>query len=128
MTMYTQRKRPERNPEYNSGEKKVESAGHISAQQQIMNIINAGKRLTEYRKENYDFKPGEKEYDFPIPDRRPNFDMADASEIAENVNERLENQAEAKKLAEKEKADKEDQKNRENEEKVKKFEKNLEKE
>lgn len=108
--MYTQRKRPPRKSEMNTGELKMETAGYIPAKDQIMNIINAGRRLENYRRENYDFEPGQKEYDFPIPDRAPNFDMADASRIAEEVQDSLDLQAESlKQTKDKEAKEKADQ-------------------
>lgn len=65
-------------PEKNSGKSIVESAGYIPAQKRIENMILAGQRLVDSRKEQYDFD-GEVDEDYTDPSRSPNFDMADAS-------------------------------------------------
>ena len=53
-------------PEINSGEKLVETAGYITAQQRIEAILNAGQRLVEFRKEQFDFTGNEFDEDFLI--------------------------------------------------------------
>lgn len=88
---YTKNKRPQKILELNNGKKLVETAGYRTSAQQINELLNAGKRLDEYRKEQYDFQIGEKET--PIdPTRNANFDLADASRIAEETNQRLREQ------------------------------------
>jgi len=75
---------------------KAESAGYIPPKIQIENMILAGKRLDDARKEQYDFGPDDKiDENFVDPTRNPNFDMADASALADQVKENL--QASAKK-------------------------------
>ena len=66
--------------EVNSGIPIVETAGYIPAKIQIENMILAGQRLSDYRREMYDFgydEPDDETFDDPT--RHPNFDMADAS-------------------------------------------------
>ncbi|QXP07942.1 MAG: hypothetical protein [Arizlama microvirus] len=71
----------------------TETAGYVSAKSRIESIIQAGETLLRYRQENYDF--GEK---IPIDDnyfdvtRSKNFDMADASQMAMDVEARLHQQ------------------------------------
>lgn len=67
----------------------TESAGYITAQQRIENIINAGHRLEMYRKEQFDFPNGKIDESFNDPTRSPNFDMADASTLALETDSRL---------------------------------------
>ena len=87
-TKYTHEKSP---GEINLGKNLVEKSGYISAQARIENMILAGQRLVEYRKEMYDFSDG-KDIDesFTDPTRSKNFDMADAFIISENVRNNIE--------------------------------------
>lgn len=84
MDFQTHYKRNPSPPECNSGEKLVEVAGYITAQQRIEAIINAGHRLNEYRKEQFDFQD-ELDEDFEDPTRSKNFDRADATIIEHNI-------------------------------------------
>lgn len=81
-------------PERNSGVKIVETAGYISSQQRIENMILAGQRLTAFRSEQYDF-PDEKSVDdnFYDPTRNRGLDLAEATMIQNQVTSRLEQQA-----------------------------------
>ena len=72
-------------PEINSGEKLVETAGYITAQQRIEAILNAGQRLVDFRKEQFDFTGNELDEDFFDPTRAKNFDRADATIIEQNI-------------------------------------------
>lgn len=64
----------------------VETAGYIPAQKQIENMIAAGRRLQDYRREQFDFNPGEEiDEDFYDPTRNKNFDMADGFQMQENI-------------------------------------------
>lgn len=82
MKFSTKWERPVPKPEENLGESLVESAGYISAQQQIENMMLAGETLNKYRLENYDFTAQMEDDDSYIdPTRSPNFDMADASAL-----------------------------------------------
>lgn len=85
-THYTHKSDP---PEVNSGISPVEKNGYISAQKRIENLILAGQRLIESRKQQFDFIGNEIDEDFYDPTRDPNFDMADASQIALSVDTRL---------------------------------------
>lgn len=89
LIIYGHYKRPKKKPEINSGEIIVEKAGYIPAKQQIMNLINAGKRLLDYRREQYDFSdPKEVDNEFEDPTRKGSFDLADASQITRSIEER----------------------------------------
>lgn len=72
-------------PEKNSGRSPVETAGYIPANQRIENMMLAGQRLSESRKEQYDFPDGEIDESYNDPTRSKNFDLADASQIQNNI-------------------------------------------
>lgn len=87
MKFYTAYVRPEKkNFEFDSGRVLVERTGYIPAKIQIENLILAGQRLADYRREKYDFEPGSKEdFNYHDPTRDPNFDMSDASQITQSL-------------------------------------------
>lgn len=75
-----QKERYKSAPERNSGQRLVEKQGYISAQKRIENLMLAGRRLDIARKEQYDFPDGvidENAYD---PTRRPDYDLAEATQ------------------------------------------------
>lgn len=85
---YTKYKRPEKVLEKGGGQLITEADGYIPAEVQIMEMLSAGYRLGEYRKEKYDF-PTEDDVDesFVDPTRSPGFGPEDASvlqRMAEN--------------------------------------------
>ena len=84
-TKYTHEKSP---GEVNLGKNLVEKAGYIPAQARIENMILAGQRLVEHRKEMYDFSDGQDiDETFSDPTRSKNYDMSDAfimSEVIKN--------------------------------------------
>ena len=88
--------------EKGGGEKLVEAAGYIPAEVQIRTMIDAGMRLSENRKELYDYEGeiddnvdlGQIDYDFT---RSPNVDFADVSQAKLRNDARLKSQAEASK-------------------------------
>lgn len=82
-THYTHTKSP---GETNLGKRLVEKAGYIPAKDRIENMILAGQRLIEHRMSMYDFDSN-KELDesFYDPTRSKNFDMADAFQMQQNV-------------------------------------------
>ena len=84
-TKYTHEKSP---GEVNLGKNLVEKAGYIPAQARIENMILAGQRLVEHRKEMYDFSDGKDiDENFTDPTRSKNYDMSDAfimSEVIKN--------------------------------------------
>lgn len=94
-TVYSQVKRPLPNPEINSGEEIVEKEGYIPAEVQIMDMINAGKRLGEYRKEHYDYAEDEKVPDDAMAVGYGFVDPVDAQLAMKSVTARLEAQAKA---------------------------------
>lgn len=89
MQFQTHYERTRSAPEKNSGICKVDRAGYISSQKRIENLINAGMRLVESRREQYDFPGNEFDPDFEDPTRSKNFDMADASQMDYAVKERM---------------------------------------
>lgn len=79
------------------GELMVETAGYVPADVRIREFIEAGIRLQEYRKEAYDFT-AEEEIDFSEADplRNKGVDIAEVSEMALGLSQRM---AERKKTA-----------------------------
>lgn len=69
--------------EKNSGELLVEQ-DYVSTERQILSMIRAGERLRVYRKETCDLQEGEEEF-LLDPTREPNFDLADATNILNNI-------------------------------------------
>lgn len=75
-------------PDYETGggEKLVDASGYVSAEEQILNMLNAGMRLDESRKEMYDTDEtfGD-DSDFDSvgfdPTRMPGVDPADISQL-----------------------------------------------
>jgi len=99
MSYYTKDKRPEKKLEINNGDAIVETAGYRSAEVQISEMLNAGQRLVDYRKQRYEFGGDEVvPADYQDPTRRPGFDMADASMLDKAVKESLKAKQEAKKV------------------------------
>ena len=101
MTNYV---RPERRKEVGGGPRIVEASGYIPTKIQVENMLLAGQRLNEYRREQYDYSEGDSVPDDVVPDptRSPEFDLADATRIGRAAKERLEASAkEAKEAKEK---------------------------
>jgi len=79
-----------------SDKSKTETSGYIPAQVQIERLIQSGENLRNYRKEQYDFASDAPDDDgVYVPSRVPSFDMADASQLALEVEQRLADQAAA---------------------------------
>jgi len=98
---YTKLIRPEPVYEDIDPYSKVETAGYSSAERQITDMIRAGIRLGEYRREMYDFEDGEKiDDEYFDPTRRRNYDMADASNDLRVVSRRLSDKADKAKNVE----------------------------
>ena len=84
----------ERQYEVLDSKSETEQAGYIPPQIQIENMILAGERLNQTRKEMYDFSsPDEIDEDAYDPTRRGNFDLADASQMAMETEMALRDQA-----------------------------------
>lgn len=101
---------PIQGEEPGGGKRITESAGYIPAEVQIEEMLLAGKRLGEYRKERYDFAEGEEiPDDFIDPTRAPGFDLAEGSQLEMTMKERFKRlKAEmAERKKEKEEAEKE---------------------
>ena len=83
-----------------SGISKVEVAGYIPAKTKIESLIQAGARLIQSRKEQYDYPPGtDVTGDEPMdPTRRPGFDMVDASIMEKALEARIEARIQLEKL------------------------------
>jgi len=79
-------KRIRQGGEKNSGEIITESAGYIPAKIQIENLIDAGMRLIQSRRENFDYGNDDQiSENITDPNRIPNFDMADASALIKGL-------------------------------------------
>lgn len=76
-------------PEVNPGGSNVDRAGYISAHKRIENIMYAGQRLVQSRREMYDFEGDEIDEDFNDPTRSKNYDMADAFQADLAAKERI---------------------------------------
>lgn len=113
----TQTIRPDRDFEENSGERIVETAGYIPPNIQIKNMIDAGVRLEEYRRELYDIGKDEKLNDQNMQvdiTRYGTADMVEADIELNKITERLEEnheklQEEAKQRIEREKKKRSDE-------------------
>ena len=76
-------------PEVIEKETIVEQTGYELVDKKIMNMIYAGQRLKEARKEMYDYE-GDEDIDLPIdPTRKPGLDLAEASQILMETQERI---------------------------------------
>ena len=85
---YGQASLPPKQPEINSGEYLLEEDGYLPLEHQLLRLQAAGQRLRQFRVEAFDFANGEVEDGYEDPTRRPNFDMADASEILADIERR----------------------------------------
>jgi len=94
MQFQTTYARSPHSPEKHNGERIVETAGHMTNKQKIESILDAGKRLVEYRKQQFDFED-EIDENFSDPTRSKNFDMADATILGRDAKNRLEAQKKA---------------------------------
>lgn len=75
--------------EKNSGEVLTEQAGYVPADVKILNMIEAGERLREYRL-GYEFEDENSvPDDYFDPTRDPGFDMADASAMSAETLQRM---------------------------------------
>lgn len=84
----------ERKYEVLDSKSETEQAGYIPPQIQIENMILAGERLNQTRKEMYDFSSADEiDEDAFDPTRRGNFDLADASQMAMETEMSLREQA-----------------------------------
>lgn len=99
MRFNTQYDRVRQPAETNSGITLVERAGYISAQVRIENLMLAGQRLVQARKEMYDFPDGKIDFDFNDPTRRKNYDLADGFQDGLKVEAKLKAQREAVKAS-----------------------------
>ena len=94
MDFFGKYKRPKLDEGKMDSVSKTESAGYIPAEAQIELFIQAGRRLDQARKEQYDFSADEEvPDDFIDPTRSGGFDLADATQLGIAVNQKIENQA-----------------------------------
>lgn len=84
----------ERKYETPDSKSETEQAGYIPPKQQIEQMILAGRRLDDFRKEQFDFD-SEEEIDEELydPTRSVNFDLADATQMQIAVKQSLTEQA-----------------------------------
>lgn len=94
MLFFTQYSRPkEKELEPGGGERLVETAGYVPAEVQISDMLEAGRRLGEYRRDRFDFGSGEEvPEDYFDPTRSRGFDLADASRLQHEVTARFSEQ------------------------------------
>jgi len=98
MKLFTHWRRPPKHPEEMDPLTKTESAGYIPPKKQIENLIEAGRRLQEYRKEMYDFPEGEDvDESYEDPTRGPGYDLADFSRDKQGLVEKVRAQDRASK-------------------------------
>ena len=84
----------ERKYEVLDSKSETEQAGYISPKQQIEQMILAGRRLDDSRKEQFDFSSEEEiDEDLYDPTRSGNFDLADATQTQIAVKQSLQEQA-----------------------------------
>jgi len=100
MKFQTQYERKQASPELNSGKRLIEKAGYIPAQKRIENLMLAGKRLVEGRKEQYDFD-GEIDENFTDPTRNRGLDMAEAFQLQEHARRNIKSREEMLKTSQK---------------------------
>ena len=80
-------------PEINSGEILVETAGYISTEKRINNMMLAGQRLVESRRTQYDLEGDYDNEDIDIdPTRDPGYDLADATQDMLALEQKAESQ------------------------------------
>ena len=88
--VYSHFRRPKDVKEINSGEQITETAGYIPADVQIQDMIAAGMRLGEYRREMYDFGADEEvPDDYVDPTRTPGADAVDIERAGVDINARI---------------------------------------
>lgn len=76
--------------EWNCGKTIVDPSGYISPQQRIDNLIRAGQRLEEFRREQYDYDHGDSDDGVWMdPLRTPGLDLSDVSRIQSVAMDRL---------------------------------------
>lgn len=91
---YTEYDRPPSDAEVGSPISKTETA-YVPPDIQIDEMIRAGERLGQSRKEMYDFAPGEEDDGYVDPTRSPGFDFADASMLERSARASLRQQKQA---------------------------------
>lgn len=85
-----------------SGKSQVETAGYIPAQVKIESLINAGRRLIDSRKEQFDFAQGvEPDDNFFDPTRKKNLDRVDIdimrTTLSSRIDDKIKNHNDTKK-------------------------------
>lgn len=88
---YTQWKRPDKAEFYEAVDNTtvVETSGYVSAKQRIESLILAGKRLDNYRKEQYHFLNDDIDFNFSDPTTKKDFDEFQARDLRKVVNDNL---------------------------------------
>ena len=77
--------------ELNNGEIVTENYGFINTERQIKNMMMSGERLYRARAQMFDLQEGDDfDENYPLdPTRSPNFDLADASRLKEELGVRM---------------------------------------
>lgn len=100
MEFRTQYNRTPSKGEAGGGPCHTERAGYIPNKIRINNMMLAGQRLVDYRKEKYDWPDGtEIDEDFYDPTRARGFDLAEATQISIETEERIQSAQRATKKA-----------------------------
>ena len=100
-TQYNREKHT-RHPEVNSGEILVETAGYLSTEKRINNMLLAGQRLMESRRIQYDLEGDYDNEDIDLdPTRDPGYDLADATQAMLSLEQKAESQKPRKETEEK---------------------------
>lgn len=87
---YNRYNRPKSKPEDPSGISRVEVAGYIPAHIKIKSLIDAGARLIQSRKEQFDFPPGTApDEDYYDPTRHPGVDRTDIDTMRQALENKL---------------------------------------
>lgn len=101
MTHHNRYNRPKSIPEKPSGISRVEVAGYIPAHIKIKSLIDAGARLIQSRKEQFDFPAGsEPDQTFFDPTRRKGLDRTDVDAMRSALEKRLTEHSKTAKIEE----------------------------
>lgn len=84
ITIYHKYNTPPIQKEKGGGESMTEIEGYVSSKDKIMSLISAGRRLVAARADQFDFPDGE-DNGAMDPTREPNFDLADASMLYNDI-------------------------------------------
>lgn len=90
MDFYTKYNRPDEKFAELGGKNIVEIGTYVRADKLIKSFVNAGKIIGSSRQISYDFPDGVDDGRNPDPTRRPDFDLADFSQIVNTIRDNKE--------------------------------------